>query len=64
MLPESDMESTAPAAAWAADSMTFRKVMPDRRDQKPWVFYYKHCNTTGEEVYFSKTVYDCTAPYY
>ena len=48
----------------AGDGFTFRKAMPDRRDFKPWEFYYKHCSEAGPQVYYSKTSYDCTGPYY
>lgn len=63
MLPESDTESEAPGEAFAADSMMFRKEMPDHRDQKKFEFYYKHCSMNGDEEFFSKTSYDCTGPY-
>jgi hypothetical protein len=64
MMPYTDGGSTAPAAAYAADDFTFRKSMPDRRDWKPWEFYYKHCSEAGQKAYFSKTAYDCSGPYY
>ena len=64
MLPLTDLDSQAPAAAYAADGFTFRKAMPDRRGSKPWEFYYKHCSESGSQMYFSKTSYDCTGPYY
>ncbi|MGE4131313.1 MAG: hypothetical protein AB7F86_06720 [Bdellovibrionales bacterium] len=62
--PESDSESTAPGAAFTADSMHFRKSMPERREPKPWVFYYKDCAMNGDASYFSRTSYDCSGPYY
>jgi hypothetical protein len=61
MLPESDTDSQAPGEAF--NPMTFRKAMPDRRDQKSWEFYYKHCALNGDEEPFSATAYDCSAPY-
>lgn len=65
MLPDdADAQSTAAGEAFTADGMHFRKPMPDRRDSKPWEFYYKHCAMNGNEAYFSKTSYDCTGPYY
>jgi hypothetical protein len=64
MMPYTDGGSTAPAAAYAADDFTFRKSMPDRRNWKPWEFYYKHCSEAGQKAYFSKTAYDCSGPYY
>jgi hypothetical protein len=64
MLPEVDDGSQARPEAYAADTMTFRKGMPDRRDWKPWEFYYKHCSINGREAYYSKTSYDCTGPFY
>lgn len=64
MLPESDSESTAPGDAFAGAGMYFRKAMPDRRDSKPWEFYYKRCSMNGEESYFSRTAYECSGPFY
>ena len=61
-MPESDLDSTARPEAFAGD-MAIRKVMPDRRGQKPWEFYYKHCSVNGNEVFYSKTSYDCNGPY-
>ncbi len=63
MLPETDEGNQAAAGAYAADGMHFRKTVPDRRKYVPWEFYYKHCAGTGDEVYFSKTSYECNAPY-
>ncbi len=63
-MPYTDGDSSAPAAAYAADNFTFRKNMPDRRGGKPWAFYYKHCSEAGSQAYFSKTSYDCSGPYY
>jgi hypothetical protein len=48
----------------AGNGFTFRKPMPDRRDFKPWEFYYKHWSESGNQVYYSKTSYDCNGPYY
>ncbi len=48
----------------AGDGFTFRKGMPDRREFKPWEFYYKHCSEAGNGTYLSKTSYDCSGPYY
>ncbi|MGE0528836.1 MAG: hypothetical protein AB7P49_17360 [Bdellovibrionales bacterium] len=64
MLPESDTASTAPGEAFTATGMHFRKPMPDRREWKPWEFYYKHCASSGEGSYYSKTSYTCSGPYY
>jgi len=64
MLPITDSRNRAPAAAHAADHMTFRKPMPDRRDFKPWEFYYKHCSANSYGSHFSKTSYECSGPYY
>ncbi len=64
MLPETDEHNMAPGAAYAAENFTFRKPMPDRREWKPWEFYYKHCSTNGNEAYYSKTSYDCSGPFY
>lgn len=61
---DTDEGSRAPAAAYAADGMYFRKEVPDRRDHKPWEFYYKHCSMAGDRGYISKTSYDCNGPYY
>jgi hypothetical protein len=63
LMPEMDEGSQADPNAFAADSFTFRKDMPDRRDWKPWEFYYKHCSINGREAFYSKTSYDCTGPY-
>ena len=63
LLPENDDGNQADAGAYAADGMHFRKAVPDRRKYVPWEFYYKHCAGTGDEVYFSKTSYECNAPY-
>lgn len=60
---ESDANSTAPGQAYVADSMHFRKPMPDRRVYRNWSFYFKHCAVNGQDAYYSKTAYDCTEPY-
>lgn len=62
-IPELDGGSTAPGAAFTADGMHFRKEMPLHKDWKPLEFYFKHCTEIGEKPYFSKTSYECTAPY-
>ena len=62
-IPELDGGNTAPGAAFTADSMNFRKAMPLRQDWKPMEFYYKHCSDIGDEVYYSKTSYECTDPF-
>lgn len=64
MLPELDEGSQAHPYTYNSDGMTFRKIMPDRREWKPWEFYYKHCSVNGNETYYSKTSYDCSGPYY
>lgn len=56
--------SRAPGDAYAAEAFTFRKGMPDRQYWKPWEFYYKHCSINGNEVFYSKTSYDCSGPFY
>ncbi|MAV92383.1 MAG: hypothetical protein CL676_13270 [Bdellovibrionaceae bacterium] len=63
MIPDGDGNSTAPGAAFTADGMNFRKEMPDRRDFQPWEFYYKHCASTGDDGYLSKTAYSCSDPF-
>jgi hypothetical protein len=63
MWSESDSNSLAPGAAFAAEGFTFRKEMPDRREWKPWQFYYKHCSTNGSEGYYSKTSDDCNGSF-
>ena len=60
MLPDPDGASQAEGAAYAADSMHFRKPMPSRPDWKPMDFYYKHCNEIDEKAYYSKTSYECS----
>ncbi|MBX3021937.1 MAG: hypothetical protein KF799_09700 [Bdellovibrionales bacterium] len=64
LLPESDSESTAPGAAFTGAGMYMRKPMPDRRDAKPWEFYYKRCSMSGDSSAFSRTVYECSGPFY
>lgn len=64
MLPESDSESTAEGAAWTGSGMYSRKAMPDRRDWKPWEFYYKHCSMGAADQDVSKTAYECTGPFH
>lgn len=61
MLPD-DYAGDAPGAAYAGDSMMFRKGQPGHQDDKNWDFYYKHCSTNGDESYYSKTSYDCSTP--
>ena len=56
MMPESDFGH--------AEGFTFRKEQTDRRNWKPWQFYYKDCASTGNESYYSKTSYQCSGPYY
>ena len=63
-LPDLDAGNTARGEAYAAEGMHFRKPVPDRREFKPWEFYYKHCALNGEESFYSKTSYDCSGPYY
>lgn len=53
--------SRAPAAAFGADSFTFRKSQPVGQTND-FLFYYKHCSENGESTYYSKTAYDCTGP--
>jgi len=62
-LPESDTASTADGAAFTADSMMFRKGMPQHADAKPLEFYYKSCTKMNEAAFYSKTSYECSAPY-
>lgn len=64
MLRHNDEDSSAPGEAFAGAGMHFRKPMPDRREGKPWRFYYKHCAMSGDEGLFSKTVYECSGPTY
>lgn len=63
MLPETDTENQATGAAFAADSMHFRRPMPSHPNWKPLEFYFKHCTEIGQRAYYSKTSYDCTGPY-
>jgi len=58
-----DSESSARPEAYAADHMLFRTPAPDRRGERNWEFFYKHCSMNGNETYYSKTSYDCTGPY-
>lgn len=61
-MPYGDENSQAAAAAFSAD-MSVRKDMPYRPDAKKWEFYYKHCAMNGDEIYYSKTSYDCIRPF-
>jgi hypothetical protein len=64
MLPD-PYDNASTAAPEAFDSgFTFRKEMPDRRDAKPWQFYYKNCENDGHGSYYSRTSYTCNGPYY
>ena len=63
-MPYGDENVLVDASAYAADGMTFRKDMPYRPNPKPWEFYFKHCAVNGNEVFYSKTFYDCSGPYY
>lgn len=63
MLPDTDTESRADGEAFTGSGMHFRKAMPDRREWRPWEFYYKHCALNGESTPFARTVYECTGPY-
>lgn len=60
-LPESDTYNTGESTS--ADNITFRKSMPKHADSKPLDFYYKHCTEMGEASFYSKTSYECSAPY-
>lgn len=62
-LPESDTASEADGAAFAADSMMFRKSMPRHANSQPLDFYYKHCTQMSEAAFYSKSSYECSAPY-
>lgn len=62
-LPESDTASTADGAAFTADSMMYRKGMPQHADAKPLEFYYKTCTKMDGAAFYSKTSYECSAPY-
>lgn len=62
LMKDFDEGSTARGEAYTADSMHFRKAMPDHSDWQPTDFYYKHCSEVGEQYYFSKTSYECSSP--
>lgn len=64
LMPESDENSRAPGYAWTGAGMYTRKPMPDRRDSKPWEFYYKHCSAAGEDSPFSGKSFECSGPSY
>lgn len=59
-----DQNSQARGAAYAAEPMNISKDEPDHPEIKPWQFYYKRCDMTGDPSYYSKTSYECTDPKY
>lgn len=65
LMPHSDDESLAEGDAWAGSSMYPRKLMPqhERKPANDYDFYFKHCAMNGNEVFYSKTSYDCAGPY-
>lgn len=56
--PEPD---NVPGAAYTGYGFYNRKAVPDRRDAKPWEFYYKHCSQSGEV--FPRS-FECSGPFY
>jgi len=61
LMPDYSDKGNADGASYAADGMHFRKPMPYRpKSANPNDFYFKRCSELGEEVYFSKTSYECS----
>ncbi|MCB0384748.1 MAG: hypothetical protein KDD43_05085 [Bdellovibrionales bacterium] len=58
-----DENNQANGAAFLVDAMHVRRPMPGHKDWKPLQFYFKHCTELGEEIYYSKTSYECTDPF-
>jgi hypothetical protein len=61
-MPDTDDGSHANSAAYAADSMMFRKDMPHRDPSSDWEFYYKHCSMNGQRDIYTRDMYDCSGP--
>ncbi|MCB0411343.1 MAG: hypothetical protein KDD22_02385 [Bdellovibrionales bacterium] len=61
MIPELDGGSQAVGAAYAGDSMHFRKSMPLHQDWRPMEFYFKECSLIDDKPYYSKTAYSCAS---
>jgi hypothetical protein len=57
-----DANSTAEGSAYAAEGFTFKKKEPMPADTRRMRFYYKKCELSGDESYYSLTSYDCSEP--
>jgi len=64
LMPETDDLSRASGYAWTGAGMYTRKPQPDRRDPKPWEFYYKHCSAAGDDSPFAGKSFECSGPSY
>lgn len=60
--PVDEGDSKAPGAAYAGYGMTYGKATP-KRNRERFDFYFKHCSDIGDGNYYSKTGFECSAPF-